>query len=375
MVRYSILICLGIGLAPLARARKGSEPVYIDPFDLAAGGAALTRASREGRIYANPALMPYGDKFHRWLGETTTLLSTRETIDTARDFVQSASGQKSSSQNTGSTREFVDKLFETPVRVGWSVAASYVAAQFGLGVFSRFEPDLRAREFGRYGLPEVVFTAESYHGAALAVATQSPWRWLSFGLTGKYIYALEPDIAIDITDDEAIRDLQNQSLTPDLSKHYRGVGVDAGMLLFFQGTHVDWSLASKIDDIGGLAFSEGSRTAPDDYAPRDFRQVVSAGAGMTLHTGADAVHLAIDYRDAFDAYDEEPFKKFYAGTKVLLRTYIGLAAGIYHGYPSFGAELDLLIMRLSCTTYTRELGDRPGVDPRRIVMGSVSTGF
>lgn len=59
----------------------------------------------------------------------------------------------------------------------------------------------------------------------------------------------------------------------------------------------------------------------------------------------------------------------------MLRTYIGLAAGVYHGYPSAGIELDLLLMRLGVSTYTREFGDHPGVDPRRIVMGSISTGF
>jgi hypothetical protein len=375
-----VAICLLVAAATEAAARKGNEPVYADPFDIAGGGASLTRASKEGRIYANPALMPYGGKFHRWFGLTVSGLSTRETIGTAQKITQSSgrdeqSDERSGEREGGETQEFVDTLFESPVRVGWGAALSYVSANVGLGAFSRFEPDFRARKFGQHGLPEVAFTAESYHGGAVALASQAPVRWLSFGLTFKYIYALEPDVAVEVSDQESIRELQDQNLTPDIDLHYRGMGADAGLLLFFQGKHVDVSLAGKVDDGGGLAFVEGAKPAPREYVPQDFRQVVSGGAGLTFHTTADAIHFAVDYRDILNAYEEEPFKKLYAGTKIILRTYLGLAAGIYHGYPSMGAELDLLILRLAVTTYTRELGDHPGVDPRRIVMGSVSMGF
>jgi hypothetical protein len=379
-----VAVCLLVVAATEAAARKGNEPVYSDPFDIAGGGASLTRASKEGRIYANPALMAYGGKFHRWFGLTVSALSTRETIGTAQKIAQGSSDDGQSEEQSderggeregGDTQEFVDTLFESPVRVGWGAALSYVSANVGLGAFSRFEPDFRARKFGQHGLPEVVFTAESYHGGALALASQAPVRWLSFGLTFKYIYALEPDVAVEVSDQESIRGLQDQNLTPDVDLHYRGMGADAGVLLFFQGKHVDLSLAGKVDDGGGLAFVEGAKPAPKEYAPQDFRQVVSGGAGLTLHSTADAIHFAVDYRDILNAYEEEQFKKVYAGTKIILRTYLGLAAGFYHGYPSMGAELDLLLLRLAVTTYTRELGDHPGVDPRRIVMGSISMGF
>ena len=372
---YGVLLCLGLSIAPAVHARKGNEPVYFDPFDLGAGGASLTRASKEGRIYANPALMTYGGKFHRWIGLTETLLSTQNTLSTARDLIPGQSSNQSSEPEENNTQEFVDTLFKNPVRVGWGLAASYVSANFGLGMFSRYEPDFQAREFGRYGLPEVVFSSESYHGSALAVAAQAPWRWLSFGITAKYIYALEPHLVAEITDEATMRDLQNQTLIPDLQKHYRGLGIDAGMVLFFQGTHLDWSLAGKIDDAGGLAFTPGSSPAAENSIPENFRQVVSAGGGVTLHTGADAVHLALDYRDILSAYGDESFKKIYAGAKILIRTYLGLAAGLYHGNPSYGAEIDLILLRIALTSYKRELGDRPGVNPRQIIMGTVSTGF
>lgn len=364
-------LCLLFATFP-ASARKGNEPVYIDAFDIAAGGASLTKASKDGRMYANPALMVYGGQWHRWLGLTTTTLTTPETVSTVKKVAQGAAG---SSEDSQSNNDFVKTVLENPLHFGWLTALGYVSANVALGAFSRFEPDIRVRQFGQHGLPQLEFRAESYHGVASAFALRSPWRWLSFGLTMKYIFALEPELKADLVDQEAIKNIQPSTLSPDPTRHYHGVGMDAGMLWFFQGRYLDWSVASKVDDIGGVSFQQGRQPAADAYIPQNFRQVVSVGLGATLHTSADALHFAVDYRDALNAYQDDLFKKVYAGVKLMMRTYIGLGVGIYHGYPSAGVEIDLILLRLGLTTYTREFGDHPGVDPRRIVMGSVSTGF
>lgn len=369
---FGILGALAAFAGP-AYARKTNQPIYEDPFDLGAGGASLTLASKDGRIFANPALLPLGGGFHRWAGLTTSVLTNKESIDTAREMIANARGgssdSSSSADSAASTQDFVDKVFKDPVRVGWGASLSWVTSRFGLAVFSRFEPDIQAQEFGAYGAPEVRFRAESYHGAALGLGLATPFRWLTFGLTSKYLYAAEPDVAVEATDQESITQFQNPQFIQDLTAHNTGTGFDAGMLIFVQGSHVNLSLAGKVDDLGNTAMRGPSES------PTEFKQVVSAGSGLTLHTGADAIHMAFDYRDITNAYGEAQFKKFYAGTKILLRTYVGLAAGFYNGYPCYGAELDLILLRLAGTYYTRELGDHPGVNPRRIYMVSLSTGY
>jgi hypothetical protein len=374
-------LVLGLGLggpSPVALAKKGNAPLYEDPFDLAAGGASLTRASKEGRLFANPALLPQGGKFHRWAGFTLSLLTNKESVDTARSMLANAQGgggdatedgDAASEADASQTQEFIDKVFQDPVRVGWGASLSWVTRYFGLSVFSRFEADVRAKEYGEFGGPEVRFRAESYHGAALGFGIATPWRWLTLGLTGKYVYASEPDVTVEATDTESIAQFQNPDFVQDLTSHNTGVGFDAGALVFLQGSWIDWSLAGKVDDVGNTALNGASES------PTELKQVISAGTGLTFHTGADAIHLALDYRDVQNAYGEETFKKVYAGTKVLIRTYVGLAAGYYNGYPSFGAEVDLILMRIAATAYTRELGDHPGVDPRHIYMITTSTGF
>ena len=362
-----------------AWARKTNQPVYEDPYDIAAGGASLTKASKEGMLFANPALLPQGGKFHRWAGATFTLLTNKESVDTARTILNNArSGKKSSSGQTDEEKkaaeqkqssEFVDKVFKDPVRLGWGVAISWLTNNFGLGIISRFEPDIRAKKFGASGLPEVQFRAESYHGAALGTGIKTPFRWLLLGVTAKYLYVAEPDVSVEVTDSTAIAQFQNPNFVQNLTSHNKGVGFDAGSLLFFQGSWVDFSLAGKVDDVGNTKLSGPSDT------PKELKQVSSVGAGLTLHTGADALHFSADYRDLGNAYGDPMFKRVYAGTKLMLRTYLGLATGYYNGSPSYGAEIDLLLLRLAATTYTRELGDHPGVDPRHIYMVSLSTGF
>lgn len=369
--------------SPAAYARKTNEPIYQDPFDLGSGGATLTRASKEGRVFANPALLPQGGGFHRWLGTTMSLLANKESVDTAREIFNAARGASKTSSSAAEGEEatddasaqkdqaqqLVDKALKDPIRVGWGFALSWITSNVGLSVFSRFEPDIRAREYGSTGLPEVKFEVESYHGAALGAAFRTPLRFLSLGVTAKYIYAAEPTVNVQVSDSDAIRSFANPTFLQDLTSHNVGLGFDAGALIFLQGNWVDLSLAAKADDLGNTAMTGASDS------PTQFKQVNSAGLGLTFHTGADAIHMAVDYRDIGGAYGEEMFKRVYAGTKYLIRTWVGLSAGFYNGYPSYGAEVDLIFLRLAATYFTRELGDHPGVDPRRIYLVSLSTGF
>lgn len=371
--RWQILgLVGGLAGATPAVARKTNQAVYEDPFDLGAGGASLTRASKDGRIFANPALMPQGGGLFRWLGSTISVLANKESVGTAQSILKKAQGggeTASEAEQAAETAAFIDKVFKDPVRVGWGFSLALVTSNFGVSVFSRFEPDIRARAYGATGLPEVRFEAESYHGVGVGTAIRTPWKALSLGVTGKYLYAAEPTLAVEISDTESIAAFQDQDLVQDLTSHNTGVGFDAGAVLLLQGNYVDFSVAAKADDLGNTALKGPAES------PTEFKQVQSAGVGLTLHTGSDAIHMAVDYRDIGDSYGEELFKKVYAGTKVLIRTYVGVSAGYYNGYPSYGAEIDLILVRLAGTAYTRELGDHPGADPRRIYMFSLSAGF
>ena len=353
LAMLSLLVKPQIGLA-----RHTNLPLYEEPYDIAAGGASLTKSEKIGLMFTNPALLAHGDGFHRWAGLELGLLSGVNSLSAARQF--SGSGGQS-------TADLIDLIFSTPIHFGLSTGLGYTNRNFGFAVVDRVEPDLKADRFGDTGLPEIHLRAESYHAAAISLA-ESATPWLKFGATVKQLYIGEPDIAIEVTDQEKIASLQNSSALKSQIIHNSGAGLDLGTVIFIQGNYLDWTLAGKVDDLGDTQLAgEGNR--------KNFKQVNSVGTALTLHSNTDALHLAADFRDISNVYQESLFKRIYAGAKLTLRTYVGLAAGYYQGYPSYGAEIDLVFARLSATAYTREYGDHAGVDPRPIYLVSLSLGY
>jgi hypothetical protein len=354
----------------LAQAKKTNQTVIETPFDLAAGGASLTMAAKEGRLFANPALLPHGGKFHQWAGISTTVLTSRDSIDMVRNLSSSGGGNESSEGTGGSEQfdQYVEQATKAPIHVGAITTLSWLTKNFAFSIFDRIEPDLKIERFGDSGLPEARFSAESYHGVAVGSALRTPWRWLSFGLAFKTMMIAEPEIVVAALDEQTLSNLQEPSFLAENTSHNRGTGVDFGMLWFFQGKNLDLKLASKVDDLGSTQLSGAGPTT-------HFKQVVSSGIGVTLHSTADALHLALDYRDVTNSYPDPLYKKVYAGVRATLRTYLGLATGIYHGHPTFGMELDLVLARISVSYYTREMGDSPGVDRRNMMMASFSMGY
>ena len=343
-----------------AFAEKGSGMIYEDPFDLGSGGSSLTRAAQAGMLIANPALIPYGDGFHRWAGIEPTVVVGKDSTD----FAQSMRSNGGASDPA----TMVDTLTKTPLHVGLRNAVSYINKSFGIGAYNHFEADLRARKFGELGLPDVNFRAESYQAVAASGATMLGTRALSLGVTAKYLYAAEPDIDVQVTDQESIKKLSSANGMKSIVTHNTGTGLDAGLLYFQQGYNLDFKMALKVDDVGDTKLQ-------GDGTLKKLPQMYSAGVGTTLHNGIDALHLSADYRDIQGAYKEKMFKRVRAGAKIVFHRYIGLGAGIYDGWPAYAAELDLVILRLTAAKWTKEMGDSPGVDPRPVYAIGLAVGY
>nr|MBP9707838.1 hypothetical protein [Oligoflexales bacterium] len=333
--------------ANLAYGNKTNQCIYEDPFDVASGGANLTRATQTGILFANPAQLPYGGKFFRWLGLRTTFIVGKDSVDFAREMI--AADKKSSTESESGANEggeFVDRLLKTPVHFGSSTAVSFLTNNGGLSAFYRVEPDIQAKKYSETGTPAVVLQGEAYGGAIASIAGRTPWRNLSLGLSAKYLYAAEPYVSIQIADQQAIESLSSGGGEAETLKEIQtGTGFDAGLLYFVQSSSVDFRLALKADDVGNTKFS-------GDGNPKEFKQTFHGGLGLTFHNQVDALHLSFDYRDVLGAYEEKNFKKLYMGAKLMIRTYVGVGVGYYQGAPSYGIELDLFIMRISGTLYT-----------------------
>ncbi len=358
----SAFVCVGILHAPEAHARKTSQPIYEEPFDLAAGGAALTRASQEGILFTNPAQLPFGGQFFRWFGTQFGVNAARESIDFAKTAMNGGDGGEDQAG------EVLDHLLKkkTPIHFGAQTATSFITSHFGIGAFARFEPDIYGQQFGSVGVPSVVASAEAYVGAVASAATAIT-RWLSLGVTGKYLYVAEPYIELALTDEAQIAELStNPSALKDAASFGHGIGSDVGLLMFFQGPRVDCRFAFKVDDVGDTQFTGGQAA---------FKQTMHAGTGFTWHGTTNSLHLSLDYRDLTNVYEEKPFKRIHAGAKLLLMNYLGLAAGYYQGIPSVGVRLNLILMQLGVTAYGREMGSTVESRQRNLYVAYFGVGI
>lgn len=340
-------------------AKGSNELLYTEPFDLAAGGTTLTRASQEGIVFANPALLPLGGAWVRWVGFQAGFMIDRDLVEGIR------SGSIGSAAGTGET-DFVDELFNKSLHFGQTATLSFLNQNFAISAFDRVELDVAGDRFGDSGLPSVNFGVEAY-GGVLASYAMRPTRWFSFGVTGKQLYASEPEIKIPITDEEKIRQLtENSSSLQDEIALNQGTGADLGTLFLWQGYNLDLSAAFKVEDVGGTHFTG---------VQKDFPQTYNAGFGLALHGSKEVLHLSLDYRDIGNAYDEKTFKKIYLGARFMLRNMLGIACGLYQGIPTAGVRLDLLLFKLGVTAYGRELGTYPGDKQRNMLMIYTSFGF
>ncbi len=342
-----------------AFGKKSNELLYTEPFDLAAGGTSLTRASQEGIVFANPALLPLGGAWLRWVGFQAGFM-----LD--RDLAQSAqSGNIGDAAGTGES-SFVDELFAKSLHFGQTATLSFLNKNVAISAFERVELDVEGQRFGDGGLPSVNFAVEAY-GGILTSSAFRPARWISLGVTAKQLYVSEPVIQVPITDQNKIRELtENTSKLQDEISLNQGTGADLGALFLLQGFNLDLSLGLKVEDLGGTKFT-GSQP--------DFPQTFNAGFGLALHGTKEVLHLSLDYRDIGNAYDEKTFKKVYIGARLMLRNMLGVACGLYQGIPTAGIRVDLLLFKLGVTAYGRELGSFPGDKQRNMVMIYTSLGF
>lgn len=357
MQKYINLLMLFIAFICFSKnsfAKKTNQAIYVEPFDLAAGGANLTRASQIGVMYANPALMAFPKKFHRWFGGQFSLISNRESIDMLRNAT--------SGDGLGDSDEIVDTAFDTPIHLGMMSTFSWVTRNFGVSILGRFEPDIEGKEYGVSGLPAINFSAEAYGAVAFSFATQVT-RWMSIGVTPKYLAVAEPDIEIGLTDEAAIERIAEDP--ESFASYGRGTAIDVGCLIFLQGKHLDFRLALKVDDLGDTKFSGTSDP---------FLQTIHAGMSLTLHGTTEALHLSVDYRDIQGVYEEKTFKRLYMGAKFLVQNHIGLAAGLYQGIPSVGVRLDLFIVNIGLTAYGREMGNYIGEKQRNLYVAYIGFG-
>lgn len=192
--------------------------------------------------------------------------------------------------------------------------------------------------------------------------------FLDFGLGLKYIRrtgarypfgaadvaTLDPDVIVD--------QLQNKG---------RGYGIDLGATLHIPGP-LSPSVSFVWKNVGMTKFKHSDVTI--DGPPREVDEMV-IGAAATFDVGLVAVTPVFDFKH-LNRTDVQLARKFHFGVEISLPV-IDIRAGFNEGYYTYGAGVNLGIMRFDAASYGVELGEYPGQreDRRYVVQFTMEIGF
>ncbi len=331
------------------------EAIYQNPFDTAAGGASLTRATQDGALYANPSLSALGRGFFRWF-------FARTAFHLGKDLADFGISSYKTGFKGADLASIVSKAIKTPVFGGLDFTLGSLTRFGGVGVYSSTRFDLVAREFGSVGMPEFRIRGLGYVGLATSGAVDLSDHF-SLGMAYRYQATGEVNKSLSLVDVAASPGTAVAALQQSLEYGF-GHAVDLGATVQTRSRNVDFRVAGTINDVGNTKFS--GKVTP-------WKQTMSAGVGVTFHNRNSAMHCAVDRRDLTAVYGEHWTRRTYAGCKLLVDQRVGVAAGLYQGWPSYGFVLSALFIRLEGGVYTKEMGAQVGTDPRKVYFVALGT--
>lgn len=168
------------------------------------------------------------------------------------------------------------------------------------------------------------------------------------GIGAKYMFRRGGYHQIPIAD---LPNLSRTTLTDVTGGWGTGYGGDlAFQYLYYYKPQLTFSLGAVYNEIGGLAFDGGG-----DYQPG----ALNFGLGVVYKQPIFRVSFAYDYRRALD--DTDWRKKNHLGLELKLPIFSFLG-GINGVYFSYGAGIDIWLLKITAVSYSKEIGSFVNID-------------
>lgn len=262
--------------------------------------------------------------------------------------------------------EDLNSLYGQPIQTGVDARLSVIAPRIGFsGYYSTFLRSYLSNPL----VPEWYINYLGDYGMTIAFSTVFS-DTLSAGLGLKRITRKGGEVVLDT---QGINDYVNGvtdttdilGLFDDLGTGY---GIDVSFLYKSPGDNS--SIATLVwKDVGTTTFQKTS----GDQNPPSIKDNLTLGLGYVIKgTGLD-IKTGFEYRHILTT-GEQIGKKLHAGIEFSLPL-IDLRAGMSQGYSTFGAGLDLWIMRLEVAKFTEEYGEYPGQTPEERLQLSLTMDF
>jgi hypothetical protein len=223
------------------------------------------------------------------------------------------------------------------------------------------------------GAPTAEVRAIGRGGMSFASARSFMNDSLFFGVTTKVVQKRQLDLRLGALEAEStLKGTEPKQLLNDNMRQGTAVGADIGLMYRFTEMDTKPTFGLVARNIG-MKYSLGvpqGRRAPDTE-----KQTLDVGLSLEPGTRKSNSRIAFDYRDALNAYKTSALKKVHAGVELGFENVIGIMAGLGQGYPSFGAFLNVKIVRIEGGVYGEELGEQVGDLKSRRYFGRVSIGW
>ncbi len=367
-----LLVTLLCAVAPSAFAQAPTDReypyLYKSARAMGMGGAYTAIGGRVDTLFYNPAGLSNIPKDKGW--EVNILNVSAEVNKNALPFIRDMqnafntgdlnnSGSSSDDQETAINNVFNKYLGENlHLRVAdfTSFGKNFDSLAFGAGALGSGKLDAIPHQgFGPEGLLEL--NADVTYGAIGGVSIPVG-NGLFLGASVKFLH--RESVIHDFTPQELVNNKDNfdHFFTDELRKTGDAMGFDAGALWKFAPE--SWwrpSVGLSIMNIGDLDFKDAGKIPMTVNAGIAVNPKISTFRSLLI--GVDYVDIANNYTQ-----DKDMAKRIRYGAELQLfdinPVELALRAGMYEGYPTFGADLRVLTFLFSYAMYSEEVGAYAG---------------
>ncbi|MHB8763566.1 MAG: hypothetical protein ACYDA8_04380 [Deferrisomatales bacterium] len=346
-----LTVMVALGVAGAAQARE--FPSFFEGArPLGMGGAFTAVADDENALFYNPAGL---DRVKQWgFALVNPLVEVGEQGYKFQKDAQDAD-LDTTSEVVALLREYEGEYAHYRV----ALFPHFVVPRFAMGVLAQVNVNATPQALAAF--PEVDVDALGTGSGHVGLGWGFLDGKLRLGASAKYVkaYRLQQvytaaDIASDAFEDQLEDDVKDGA----------GVGFDLGAM----ATLPVWlspTLAVVVQNVGDLDLGDAG----------EIPQQINLGASLahtlpwaTLTAAADWVDLTTDV-----GTDDDLYKRVHLGVEARLPKVLSLRAGLNQGYATFGATLDLWLLKLDYANYAEEIGSGAGVrsDRRHVVQASL----
>jgi hypothetical protein len=338
--------CLALLLAGTASAQD-YFPNYERVRPLGMGGAFTAVADSEDAAFYNPAGLNNLAE-----GRVTVLNPTVEFSKTAIDTINDYNDVDT--DNEVQIADFLKKHIGEPTHFRFQWTPGYARKNFALYALANANVDARVRDRAN-PVADVVGVGDA--GGQISGAYGFNNGMVQVGATLRVIHRWS--VARSFT----ARDFLDNTFSFDNeAKTGTGVGGDLGVIV-----HLPYrfspAIGIAVKDVASPKIGEALKNKQDVRFGVSAKQAFNIG---TLRVAADVRRIG---------QNEDFWKKVYLGAEFAFPKYLSLRTGLYQGYLSAGASLDLWILKVAYATYAAEVGAFPGQVADRRHTAQFELGF